>query len=339
MGNNVLGCKRCVNTTKNPNVRINHEGYCNVCEVFMNNFNKSVLETELSFLRSRRGKGKTKYDAFLGLSGGKDSTATLYTVKQMGFRPLAFTFDLGYYPKHIFQRAKHISSLMDTDHQIIDIRRYIRASDVSCYQKTAALYDETESDELKERFINIYKDGKKHYSIKCRHFVPVVRTCQLCRRPVIRAYYSEAIKRGINLIILGMNGWANLSGTHGLSKKVKISAIKILKPYKNSMPVYVVHLPFLLQRSIKETQKILDKAGWKEPKGENLIETNANSCLFARAAESKAKRMLGFHPDTPRLAREVTVGFITKVQAKIALEKIHRPVCSVRHVLERANII
>lgn len=121
--------------------------------------------------------------------------------------------------------------------------------------------------------------------------------------------------------------------------KFVFSAIRKLQPFKNKPPVYIVHLPFLLQRKIEDTERILRKLGWKIPRGERLIESNSNSCLFAKAAENKARRMLGFHPDATRLAREVTVGFISKKQAKLALNKIHNYNKSVRQVLKEAGII
>ena len=52
-----------------------------------------------------------------------------------------------------------------------------------------------------------------------------------------------------------------------------------------------------------------------------------------------AKRLLGFHPDSTRLAREVTVGFITKKQALKALGKIHPYKDTPRQVLEKASIL
>jgi len=79
--------------------------------------------------------------------------------------------------------------------------------------------------------------------------------------------------------------------------------------------------------------------GWELPPGEKLIETNANSCLFARAAETKALHMLGFHPDATRLSREVTAGFITKKRAEKALSVTHQSRYSVRHILAKANIL
>ena len=123
------------------------------------------------------------------------------------------------------------------------------------------------------------------------------------------------MRGGVKVIILGVNEWAGLSQSTE-SKKFIFSAIRRLKPFKNKSPVYVIHLPFPLQRKLKDTNRILKKLGWRIPRGEALIESNANSCLFARAAENKARRLLGFHPDASRLAREVTAGFITKKQAK-----------------------
>lgn len=93
-------CKRCLNNTKNPTINIGKNGLCNICSLYLKNFNKNVLKKELNFLKTLIGSRKSKYDAMVGISGGKDSTAILYTVKEMGFNPLAFTFDIGYYPKH-----------------------------------------------------------------------------------------------------------------------------------------------------------------------------------------------------------------------------------------------
>ncbi len=330
-------CKKCINTTKNPSIKINLEGYCNVCEMYLKNFDRKELVEEKKFFLSLRNPLK-KCDALVGFSGGKDSSATLYTVKKLGFKPLAFTFDIGYYPKHEFSRARMIAKYFGVPHEVISIKKYIRKIDYSCYKKTAELYESPESSELKEKFLELYKFGRAHYSIKCRHVFPFVRTCQLCRRTVIRAYYAEALKHGVNVVVLGINEWARLSKSQK-SGKCKISAIRKLQPYKNKPPVYIVHLPFLLQRNICQTKRILAKLKWKAPAGEGLVESNSNSCLFALAAEKKARAMLGFSPDSTRLAREVTVGFISKEQAKNALRKEQNYPFSVKYVLRKAGIL
>ncbi len=334
----VVECKKCVNTSVNLSNSIGKSGLCDVCECFDENFSKIPLKKELKFLLSLKNSGKGKYDAMVGISGGKDSTATLYETKKMGFTPLSFSLDTHYYPKHIFPRAKQVAKALRVDFEHIDARKYIRPVDRVCFRKTADLYSKHDSQELKEEFRKWYMEGRRHYSIKCKHAIPFVRTCQLCRRIIIRAYYGEAQKHGVSVIILGINEWAGLS-QNSESKKFVFSAIRKLQPFKNKPPVYIVHLPFLLQRKIKDTEKILRMLGWKVPQGERLIESNSNSCLFARAAEHKAEKMLGFHPDSSRLAREVTVGFITKKQARLALEKVHHYNRSVKQVLAKARVV
>jgi cytidylate kinase/predicted PP-loop superfamily ATPase len=334
----VRECVRCVNTSLNPSTPIGESGFCAICDSYQKNFSAIQLKKELKFLSSLIGTGGGIYDAMVGISGGKDSTAMLAQIKKMGFHPLAFTLDTGYYPQHIFLRSKQVAKNLGVDHKKIDIRSFMRPSDKTCFLKTAALYEEKDSLELREKFRTWYMEGRRHYSVKCNHAIPFVRTCQLCRRLVVRAYYGEAIKNNVRVVVLGINEWAGLS-QDSESKKFVFSAMRKLQPFANKPPVYVVHLPFLLQRTIGETRKILEELGWKIPKGEALIESNANSCLFARAGENKARRMLGFHPDTTRLAREVTVGFITKEQAKKALAKKHNSRLSVRAVLKKAKVL
>jgi hypothetical protein len=334
----VRECKRCVNSSANFSSIIGKSGLCDICEQYQKSFSKTHLEKELKFLLSLKGSGKKRYDAMVGISGGKDSTATLYEVKKLGFTSLAFSLDTGYYPKHIFQRAKRVAKELGVAYEKINVQKYMRPVDKISFQKTATLYEEKDSEELKEKFRKWYVEGRRHYSIKCQHALPFVRTCQLCRRIIVRAYYGEAQKYGVSLVIVGINEWAGLS-QDSESKKFIFSAIRKLQPFKNKPPIYIIHLPFLLQRRIGDTKRILKELRWKIPKGEKLIESNANSCLFARAAENKARRLLGFHPDATRLSREVTVGFITKNQAQKALNKIHNYPDSVRTVLRKSKII
>jgi hypothetical protein len=201
------------------------------------------------------------------------------------------------------------------------------------------LYDMPESDDLSQRFLDSYSEGRKHYSVKDETVMPFVRSCQLCRKVVIRAYYGEAVKRGLSIVVLGINEWTGLSkltetNDPNESEKIKISGIRKLQPTPDSPPVYVVHLPFLLKMNRKDTESVVRKMGWIEPVNEDFIESNSNSCLFAFACEAKANRLLGFHPDITRLSREITVGFVPKEEARKALLKRHPSKLSVRQILE-----
>jgi broad-specificity NMP kinase len=330
-------CKKCVNTAKNPMIKFNENGYCHICATYIKGLDKEFLKEELELFKSFKGKSEVKYDVVVGISGGKDSTATLHTINEMGFTPLAVTFDLGYLPETTIPRAKQMAKQLSTDHEVIDIRHYIRDIDVDSYEKTVQLYELPFTLETKKKFQEEYAKGRKHYSVKCLHSPVFVRTCQLCRRTVIRAYYEETLKIGAKAIVVGINEWTNLSAAQ--EGEYKVSGIRKLQPFKDKPPIYVVHLPFILQRTSDQTKIILDKIGWVPPEGEDFIESNSNSCLYARSTERMAKRLLEFHPDSTRLAREVTVGFISKKQALKALGKIHPYDLSPRQVLERAGIL
>lgn len=316
-------CAVCVNNTNNPTVTIAANGLCNVCTLFRQLFSRNSLKDELDFFKSVRG------EVFVGLSGGKDSTAATYLLLKMGFRPRAFTFDLGYYPPHIFGRAASVAAKLQVPHEVIDIRHHIRPLDHECYRLTSQFFEDHDSPEA---YRSLYVRNRQEYSAKSVATVPFVRACQLCRRTVIRAYYAEAVRRGISVVVLGMNEWAGLSG-------YQFTAIRKLQPSADRPAVYVVHLPFLLGHTVYQTAEILDELDWRAPDGEVLVESNANSCLFAMATEERAKAMLGFHPDSTRLSREVTVGFITRDHAKNALSKPHPSDLSVRQTLEKARVL
>ena len=319
-----LECKKCINTNQNPFIKFSKNGYCGTCEAYLKNFNKSVLTKELQFLKSFIGKGKGKYDIMVGLSGGKDSSATLYQIKQMRFTPLAFTFDIGYFHPYIYKRAKNVAKMCGVDYEIIPIKKYITKNISERFHKMAEIYKRNK----KEEFIKDYSSGRKNYK-------GVVRPCWVCRELIIHARYFEAIKRGIRIIAVGINEWTSLKQTTS-SDKFTISAIRKLKPFSDKPAVYIVHFPFLIQRKLKDTKKILKKMGWNYYQN---VQSNAASCLLAAAAELPLYKNLGFHPDSTRLAREVTVGFLTRKQAQKALKKAKKFKYTIPQVLKMAKLI
>lgn len=324
-------CVKCINTTANPTIRIDEHGLCQICAAYERDFSYQRLATEKDFLLSFRNS-HAPYDCLVGFSGGKDSTSTLVSVRELGFHPKAFTLDTGYYPDQIFTRSRSIAANLNVDHDCVDARPLMRPLDKECFRLFAELYERPETTNTKNYYQTLYQQNRQHYSVRDTTVMPFVRSCQICRKIVIRAYYELAIKYGVSIVILGMNEWAGLSHN-------QFSAIRKLQPTVHSLPVYVVHLPFLLQRKAAETKEILDSISWQLPPHEQFIDSNSNSCLLARATEKKATLLLGFHPDTTRLAREVTVGFITKEQAKSSLSVLHEYAHTPREVLMRARIL
>ena len=80
-------CKRCINTTNNPSITIGEDGLCNVCRDYEKKYDVGILDHELEFLRTFITSGNSN-NCMVALSGGKDSSAMLYSVKELGFNPI-----------------------------------------------------------------------------------------------------------------------------------------------------------------------------------------------------------------------------------------------------------
>ena len=96
-------CSRCIMDTSDPEIRFDHDGYCNHCAGATRRMAKELLplperEQALQELIKRikaEGKGK-EYDCIIGVSGGVDSTSVAFEVKRRGLRPLAVHLDNGW---------------------------------------------------------------------------------------------------------------------------------------------------------------------------------------------------------------------------------------------------
>ncbi len=96
-------CSRCILDTSVPKISFDMDGVCNYCHSHdellkrypqnegtrSENFEKLLDKIRIS------GKGR-RYDCIVGVSGGTDSTYTLYVAKKHGLRPLAVHFDNGW---------------------------------------------------------------------------------------------------------------------------------------------------------------------------------------------------------------------------------------------------
>ncbi len=324
-------CTICCNSSANPVIKIGEDWLCTICASYKKQFDPKILYEEQKFIDELLTKNW--WTCMVGISGGKDSTATLLTLLDRGVTPLAFTFDIWYDPSSTYYRASELAEKLQVPYERIDIRSHITDADRTCYRQLIEAYqlplDTTTAKKFKER----YAQGRDHYNTKDTTILPYIRPCQICRKIVIKAYYAEAKKRGVDIIFLGMNERTHLSATG------KYSAIRALQPFANEPPVYIVHLPYLLQRTLEETKKIIQQVDWMPPAGDLLVETNHNSCLLAAATERKFIDLLGFHPDCMRLSREVTVWFLKKSEAMAALGNIPTNAVSLVEILQQAWII
>lgn len=327
-------CKKCINTTNNPSINIDDNGICNVCKDYEEKFDENKLEEELKFLKKFIDNNKD-FNSMVALSGGKDSSAMLYSINKLGFKPLAFTFEIGYniLTDSLRNKISRVCKNIGVKHEYIDIHKYVTNIDKECFKLTADLYDNKVDTISKEEFKKIYHEGRKHYSTKDNTIMPFVRPCQICRKIAIKAYYAEAVKRNIRIVFVGINEWSGLSNN-------TYTAIRKLKPYPDKPSVFIVHYPFLVHRKISDLKKILDEIEWTKEIGDNKADTGGSACMLARIAEFKSTSILGFNIDESRLSREITCGFLDKKTALNAIKKSKRvPNKTMYKILEESDLI
>ena len=92
-------CIRCVMDDTVPGISFNKNGECTFCEIHDDLEEKFPLNDKTdkrihSLANKIKSDGKyKKYDCIVGVSGGRDSTYTLYNAVKLGLRPLAVHFD------------------------------------------------------------------------------------------------------------------------------------------------------------------------------------------------------------------------------------------------------
>ena len=114
-------CSRCVLDTTVSDIWFNDKGECKYCLIHdeMELLHPLGAQTEkeyaaiISKIKSE-GTGK-KYDCVTGVSGGRDSTYTLYTAVKAGLRPLAVHFDNGWNSDIAAQNIKKTCDKLGVD--------------------------------------------------------------------------------------------------------------------------------------------------------------------------------------------------------------------------------
>ena len=85
-------CTKCILTKSTPGIDFDQNGICNYCRTYepMKILGESELIETLEIHKAK----KNKYDCMVGLSGGRDSTYTLWKlVKDYKLKVLAIHYD------------------------------------------------------------------------------------------------------------------------------------------------------------------------------------------------------------------------------------------------------
>ena len=129
--NSLKLCQKCVLPETFPGIRFDKEGVCNYCRDWVS---ITVLGEERlkEKLEKFRNKGD-KYDVLVPISGGRDSSFTLYNViYKFDARALALTVDSGFITEEGYRNISKITDVLDVKHIWIRNKRKNEISKKNC---------------------------------------------------------------------------------------------------------------------------------------------------------------------------------------------------------------
>lgn len=196
-------CTKCLLRSDTPGISFDKKGVCNYCNSYepMRFLGEEKL---LNILDEHRGKNN-KYDCVVGLSGGRDSTYTLWKlVKDYKMKVLATTYDNPFMSEQAYRNIQNALEILN-----VDCVHWTFSNDIH------------------------RKSTKKTLKIWSRHpsssMIPIV--CGYCKTwwP---GFFKVARDHGISLMIIGSNpletasfkkaGFGGARSYHKLSKLPRI---------------------------------------------------------------------------------------------------------------------
>jgi len=114
-------CTRCVMDDTVSGITYDEKGECTFCKMHDDLETKFPLNEETpqklqDIVDKIKQDGRAKqYDCILGVSGGRDSTYTLYNAVKLGLRPLAVHFDNGWNSEIAVQNIKNATEILGVD--------------------------------------------------------------------------------------------------------------------------------------------------------------------------------------------------------------------------------
>jgi N-acetyl sugar amidotransferase len=114
-------CTRCIIDDTVSGIVFDKDGVCTFChihdelEAFYPLGEETSKRLKVVVDNIKKDGKRKKYDCVVGVSGGRDSTYTLYNAVKLGLRPLAVHFDNGWNSDTAVQNIKNITSKLGVD--------------------------------------------------------------------------------------------------------------------------------------------------------------------------------------------------------------------------------
>lgn len=314
-------CKNCTLNDSIFSVHINDEGLCNYClQSNKSNNNISIeeyAEEEKQLMEAFDKYKNLPYQVLLAYSGGKDSTYTLYKLREkFNVSVLAVTFDNGFLTEECRKNIHRVTANLDVDSMTIK----------PSFSKLAKVFNLAASREIYPK-----KALERASSI-----------CTACIGIIKSTVYKEAILRKIPFVCFGWTpGQARVKDSVmkldyrmilANQKQISEPIVKYLGyEYKKyfidpkwleAQREYIPSLAYPLVFSNyneDEMLNIIKNIGWIKPYDTDMNSTN---CLLNSYANYVHERDYGYNPYSLEIANLVREGFLTREEG---LKKLGAP--------------
>jgi tRNA(Ile)-lysidine synthase TilS/MesJ len=314
-----LVCKKCVLDSDIPGIQINEgTGLCHFCETYTpltsQEKNEYLIKIEKLF---DEYCGRGKYDVIYALSGGKDSSYTLYQLKKdyPFLKILAVQFDNGFTSENAIKNAKKMCKITGCDYFQLTMEKEVL---YNTFRKAAESYDA------------FPKFAKYRASDICNVCITIIKQklieqAILQKAPFIIFAFTAGqspnpiINLSVNFIQWSRNLFEKQLQKIGVNDKDEAFLLKkeVLESIGENVPS-ILHPLCLWDYSEDKVLETLLDIGWELP---GISDSNSTNCTLNSFACYNHLEKYGFHPYAFDIAGLVRVGEMTKEEG---LEKINQ---------------
>ncbi len=310
-------CTKCILPETFPGINFDEHGVCNFCRDFKGE--EALKEEKQNYYNKfldliKQVKGKNDYDATLAYSGGKDSTYTLYLLKEVfKLKVLVITFDNGFISEQAFKNIRTVTENLGVDGIVFK-------ADFKLLKK-------------------IFSAGIQNTMYSAKALERASTICTSCIGLVKFTALKIALEKKIPLMAWGWSpGQAPIrssimkinpvlfQSTQEMYRKPmeEIAGAEInryfLSPEQfkspDIFPYNVSPLAFMDYDEHKIIKKI-EELGWVNPEG---LDSNSTNCLLNTFANQVHIEKHGFHPYVFEIAGMVRTGVMKR---DAGMEKIY----------------
>ncbi len=301
-------CTKCILPETFPGIHFDAQGICNFCQDFKGEqaLKEEKQEYYAKFLDLiKQVKGKSDYDATLAYSGGKDSTYTLYLLREVfKLKTLAITFDNGFVSEQAFKNIRAVSENLGVDSIVFK-------ADFKLLKK-------------------IFSAGIQNTMYSAKALERASTICTSCIGLVKFTALKIALEKKIPLMAWGWSpGQAPIrSSIMKINPGLFQSTQEMYRKPMHDVVGDEINHYFLTDEQFKsydfpynvsplafmdyDEHKIIEKIGelgWVFPKG---LDLNSTNCLLNTFANKVHIEKFGFHPYVFEIASMVRSGIISR---------------------------